>query len=39
MFDVRTGEPNGQLARGPLTVYPARISDEGVIEVNIADTP
>ncbi|MFK8016642.1 MAG: Rieske (2Fe-2S) protein [Gammaproteobacteria bacterium] len=38
MFDVRTGEPNGQLARGPLTVYPARISDEGVIEVNVAET-
>ncbi len=33
MFDVRTGEPKGQLARAPLTVYPARVDDEGVIEV------
>lgn len=36
MFDVRTGAPNGQLARGPLTVYPARINAAGVIEVDVS---
>ena len=36
MFDVRTGEPNGQLARGALTVYPTRITDSGVVEVSVS---
>ncbi len=35
MFDVRTGKPNGQLARGDLSVYPTRVSDEGVVEVSV----
>ncbi len=37
MFDVRTGEPNGQLARAALTTYPTRVSPEGIVEVNISN--
>ncbi len=37
MFDVRSGQPNGQLAREPLTVYPTRVNDEGIIEVCVVD--
>ena len=36
MFDVRTGEPNGQLTREALNVYPARVSVDGIIEVDIS---
>ncbi len=35
MFDVRNGEPNGQLARTALHVYAARVSDDGLVEVAI----
>lgn len=34
MFDVRTGQPNGQLAREPLTCFETRVSD-GMIEVAV----
>lgn len=36
MFDVRTGQPNGQLAREPLTCFDTRVTD-GMIEVAITD--
>ena len=36
MFDVRTGQPKGQLARGPLSVFPVRVTEEGVVEVDVA---
>lgn len=41
MFDVRTGEAKGQLARGPLSVYPTRVTADGVVEVDVtqADAP
>lgn len=35
MFDVRTGLPNGQLARGPLAVYPTRVNAQGIVEVDV----
>ena len=35
MFDVRSGEPNGQLARSPLQVYKARVTEDGVVEVAV----
>lgn len=36
MFDVRSGKPNGQLARAPLRVFPVRVTDDGVVEVDVA---
>jgi len=40
MFDVRTGKPNGQLARAPLRVFPVRVTHAGVVEVNVeAEAP
>jgi 3-phenylpropionate/trans-cinnamate dioxygenase ferredoxin subunit len=37
MFDVRTGQPKGTLARGPLAVFETRISEAGMVEVNVGD--
>ena len=34
MFDVRTGQPNGQLAREPLRCFETRVRD-GMIEVAV----
>lgn len=36
MFDVRTGKPNGQLARSDLAVYPTRVNAKGIVEVSVS---
>lgn len=37
MFDVRTGEPRGEPAKLPIATYPVRVTNEGVIEVEVPE--
>ena len=36
MFDLRTGKPNGQLAKTALPVFETRVSDDGFVEVRVS---
>ncbi len=35
MFDMRSGEPNGTLAKKALLTYPTRLTEQGKIEVGL----
>jgi 3-phenylpropionate/trans-cinnamate dioxygenase ferredoxin subunit len=37
LFDLRTGEPKGQLTRKPLQTFPVRVVD-GCIEIDMGDS-
>lgn len=39
MFDMRTGEPSGNLAKHPLTTYPTRVNEQNMIEVGLPVSP
>ena len=36
MFDMRSGEPKGDLAKKPLRVFDTRVNQDSMLEVNLA---
>ncbi len=37
MFDLRSGEPNGTLAKQPLKTFPIRVDPDGSIEIDTSN--